>query len=160
MIRLCLLRTALATSDRLRLLAVYSLLGALYLPCAASLYADDPPYLPFNNTGDLFVLDTGCHCIVRITPEGEISVHLTLEQIQSVTGESSARDTFEHNGIAFDAEGAMYFSEHWSGAVLKQPTDGTLQILTTYQQLKAAQGVSEACLDSLVFGSDGMLYAD
>ena len=123
------------------------MVAAVCLSSVDFLCADDPPFLPFNNTGDLFVLDSGCDCIVRITPEAEVSVHLTLQQIRSVTGQFVVR--FKDVGIAFDAEGALYFLENQSGAILKQSTDGTLKILTTDQQLQATQGVSEVDLDPL-----------
>lgn len=40
-----------------------------------------PPLLPFDNTGDLFVLDDGSDNILRITPAGVITIEVTAAQI-------------------------------------------------------------------------------
>jgi hypothetical protein len=127
------------------------------LASASSLLAAEPPLLPFNDTGDLFVMDNQCECILRITPEREVSIHLTKQQIMSVTGATDV--DFDFTGLAFDAEGAMYFSEEESLTILKQSASGVLTILVSRSSLLMAVGFSDIDINALAFGNDGLLYA-
>ena len=121
---------------------------------ANSAMAATPPLLPFDSTGDLYVMDEGCDCILRITPGGLVSVEVTKADITTATGESPDLD---HNGIAFDAGGAMYFTEDDSNTILKK-SGGVLSVLTTEAAIKTATGASSADPTGLAFGSDGFLY--
>ncbi len=116
----------------------------------------DPATVPFEDTGDLFVLDDGCHCVVRVTPQREVAVHLSSADIQSVTGLGSV--SFDNRGIAIDADGNLYFGEREVGGVLRQRADGVLTVLAAAAAFQAARG-GPADPEPLVFGSDGLLYS-
>ena len=83
--------------------------------------------LPFARTGDLYVLDMGCDCILAITPEGEISVAVTAEEILDAGG--APEIAFVDCGIAFDASGTMVFTESGSRSVLRRAPGGEVDLL-------------------------------
>jgi len=127
-----------------------------------------PPLLPFNNTGDLFVLDHGSYNILRITPSGVITIEVTTAQIMAATGWAGVG--FRDRGIAFDAAGSLYFAAYdyldptpeSTGAILKCNTVGALAVLTTAAQILAATADTddESMPNGIAFGSDGMLYVN
>ncbi len=117
-----------------------------------------PPLVPFNNTGDLFVLDHGSDSILRITPAGDITIEVTTAEITAVTGELNVY--FNDSGIAFDAAGAMYFAESESNSIMKKATDGTLAVLTSENDMITVTGEIEADPEGIAFGSDGFLYVN
>ena len=119
------------------------------------LKAADPPLLPFNNPGDLLLLDHGCGCILRVSPERVVSVHLTSAQIGSAAQVGEV--CFEAGGLAFDAEGALYFVEG-ENQILKQFSDGRLIRLARRDFFLSLQGVGAVLLANIVVGSDGFLY--
>lgn len=94
-----------------------------------------PPLLPFNTTGDLYILDNGSDSILRITPAGVITIEVTAAQIMFVTSETDV--SFSNRGIVFDAAGAMYFTENSSDSILKVATSGTLTVLTSEANIVA-----------------------
>ena len=126
--------------------------------------AATPPLLPFDCTGDLFVLDDGCECILRITPGGVVAIEVTEAQILAATGETEV--DFIDNGIAFDAVGAMYFTENASNAILKRVPGGAVTVLTTEADIAAATGAQESDEgeqdgvdpEGIAFSDDGFLY--
>lgn len=125
---------------------------------AAPVAAATPPLLPFNQTGDLYVLDDGCDCVLRISPAGAVSVAVTEAQIQAFTG--GAVD-FSEAGIAFDANDVMYFTESGSDSILRFPPGGPLTEVVDAAAIGAATGAgSTAELRGLAFGADGNLYAN
>ena len=118
--------------------------------------AATPPLLPFNSTGDLFVMDNGGDNILRITPAGNVSIEVSEAQIMAATGAGSG--SFSNRGLAFDANDAMYFTEPESDTILKKIPGGPLTVLTTRAAVLAATGDTEASLRGIAFGSDGFLY--
>jgi streptogramin lyase len=120
--------------------------------------AATPPLVPFDCTGDLFVLEHGCACILRITPAGVVSVEITKAEILAATGQGNAG--FFENGIAFDAAGAMYFTEWLSESILKRTPGGALTVLTTQAAIMAATGDGSADINGIAFGDDGFLYVN
>ena len=128
---------------------VFFVPGAFMLPT-------DPARVPFEDTGDLFVLDDGCHCVLRVTPQRKVSVQLSSADIQSVTGAGSV--SLDNRGIAIDADANLYFGEREVGGVLRQTTDGVLTVLAAAAAFQAARG-GPADPEPLVFGSDGLLYS-
>ena len=118
------------------------------------------PLVPFDETGDLFVLDDGSESILRIKPDGTVSVFLTETQITAITGESDV-DFDENMGIAFDGVvgGAMFFAEDDSDAILKF-SGGVLSMLTTEAAMEAATGAADAEPEGIAFGSGGDLFVN
>jgi sugar lactone lactonase YvrE len=120
--------------------------------------AATPPLLPFDQTGDLYVLDDGCDCVLRIDPSGAVSVAVTRPQIEAVTGDTV---DFTEAGIAFDANDVMYFTESTSDSILRFPPGGPLAEVVDEAAIGAATGAgSTAELQGLAFGADGNLYAN
>ena len=111
------------------------------------------PLLPFNNTGDLFVLDNGSDNILRITPAKVITIEVAKADILAATGESDV--SFNNCGIAFDAAGSMYFAESISDSILKRTTNGTLTVLTSEANIILKTSKLSADLEGIAFGSDG-----
>lgn len=120
--------------------------------------AATPPLLPFNQTGDLYVLDDGCACVLRVDQSGAVSVAVTNAQIVAITG---APASFDEAGIAFDANDVMYFTESNSDSILRFPPGGPLSELVDEAAIGAATGAgSTASLRGLAFGADGNLYTN
>jgi len=131
-------------------------LGLLFLPNKT--LAATPPLLPFDNTGNLYVLDDGSDNILCITSDGVVTIEVTAAEIMAVTGETSV--SFINRGIAFDAAGAMYFTESSSDCILKRALDGTLSVLTSEADIMAVTGETSADPEGIAFGSDGFLYVN
>ncbi len=105
--------------------------------------------LPFGQTTDLFVMDSGCQCILKVSPDGSVQINIGHESIQSLLG--PFQTFFE--GIAFDPEGNMFFTA--AKSILKQAQDGDLSVLAIDSLIQQAGGIDP---DNLGFGSDGNLY--
>lgn len=144
------------TSVALATLAIVGLCFT-FLTTNNAAFATAVGLVPFGQTGDLFVLDDGSESILRIAPDGSVFVFLTEAQITAVTGESDV-DFDEENGIAFDGVvgGSMFFTEGQDESILKF-SGGTLLLLTSESDIKAATGDSFADPEGIAFGSGGSL---
>lgn len=114
--------------------------------------------IPFRETGDLYVLETGCDCILAITPAGEVSIAVTTQQILDATGGVDVSLTGA--GLAFDEAGTMYFGEADSQGVLKLERGGTLAVLASGASLRAVTGQAEFDPEGLALDSTGGLYVN
>ncbi len=129
--------------------------------------ASGAPLLPFPETQDLFVLDSGSGHVLRISPAGFVEVEINRSEILALTGGFEV--LYENKGIAMDAAGAIYVSVFTSSSpfgffggdtrILKKTPEGILSILTSQTDLSAATGNSNADAEGITFGSDGFLYA-
>ncbi len=121
-------------------------------------FAAAPPFLPFNSTGDLYVLEHGSGDIIRITPGGGISVAVSAAQIMAATGGASV--SFTDNGIAIDANGNIFFTDGTTESILRKNAGGPVTMITSAAAISAAGGTAEINLlvQRIAFGSDGMLY--
>ena len=124
-----------------------------------------PPLLPFDQTGDLFVLDDGSSSVLRIDAAGTVSVKVAEEEIVATTGYRAV--SFDDCGIAFDGTGNMYFAVLAKGgpligSILKLDSAGNLGVLTTVDQITDVTGHpnDRAKPAGIAFGSDGMLYVN
>ena len=135
------------------------LLSALTVASGNSLLAHSPFLIPFDETGDLYVLDGACACVLRITPDEEISIAVTTQAITGLTGKSTV--FFDNEGIVFDPrDGTMYFVESDTETILRKTPDGTLAVFAKESDvLPALPGATNIDLDELKFGVDGILYA-
>ena len=66
------------------------------------------PLLPFPETEDLLVLDSGSDHVLRISPAGLVGVEINRSEILALTG--GVEVLYENKGIVFDAAGALYFT--------------------------------------------------
>lgn len=139
----------------MKILARYS---AAIICLSCSVLSVQAEQLPFSNTQDLYVIDSKSG-ILRITPNKNISVFLSIGQIESVigTGNSGLSD----NGIAFDATGNMYFADNDS--ILKYTkSNSSLSVLATEASIEAAQGFAVGSgstdVDAISVGSNGSLF--
>lgn len=120
--------------------------------------APSGPTVPFASTGDLFILDDGCECVLRYnTSTGELSVFLSEDDIRDATGDSDV-DFDEDNGIVFDAGGNFYFTEGDNESILRWTTDGTLTRITSQDDIEAVTGDTSADPEAITMGPDGFLY--
>jgi len=124
----------------------------------------EQPLLPFEWTGDLYVLDDGSGSVLKIDPEtGAVFVEISKSEIKDVTEEYSV--SFKNCGIAFDCNtGAMFFTENRSDSILKYVGE-VLTTLVSKSDMRD-QIVSEKFgwgwispqPRAIAFGSDGYLY--
>ena len=129
--------------------------------------ASGAPLLPFSETEDLLVLDSGSGHVLRISAVGVVEVEINRSEILALTGGVDV--LFENKGIAIDAAGALYVTVFTSSSpggffggdtsILKKTPDGVLSILTSQAGLSAATGNSNADAEGITFGNDGSLYA-
>jgi hypothetical protein len=128
--------------------------------------ASAAPLLPFPETEDLLVLDSGSGHVLRVSPGGLVGVEINRSDILALTGGVAV--LYDNKGIAFDAAGALYFAVFTGSpggffggdnSILKKTPDGVLSILTSQADLSAATGNSSADAEGMAFGSDGFLYA-
>ncbi|HYN89112.1 MAG TPA: hypothetical protein VER55_11305 [Ardenticatenaceae bacterium] len=139
-----------------RILSRVVVLVGLAMSVAGGVLAASPPLLPFDVTRDLFVLDGGGQQIIRITPSRKISVAVTRDEILAATRQTEAHMT--DNGLAVDGDGAVYFTEDVSNAILKWTPGTPVRVLTTARAIMAATDISGADPIGFAFGSDGWLY--
>ena len=129
--------------------------------------ASGAPLLPFSETEDLLVLDSGSGHVLRISAVGVVEVEINRSEILALTG--GVFVLYQNKGIAIDAAGALYVTVFTSSSpgglfggdtsILKKTPDGVLSILTSQAGLSAATGNSTADAEGITFGSDGSLYA-
>jgi len=129
--------------------------------------ASGAPLLPFPETEDLLVMDSGSGHVLRISPAGFVGVEINRSEILALTGGFEV--LYENKGIAIDAAGALYVAVFTSSSpggffggdtsILKKTPEGVLSILTSQTDLSAATGNSDAEAEGITFGSDGFLYA-
>jgi len=132
-------------------LIFFSLLLAFAIPANSVL-------LPFETTGDLYILDHSGN-IIRITPDNQISVFLPEAVIGAVTGEGDAH--FYDNGIAFDMDGNMYFTEDSSDSVLMWNSQtGVLSVLVSEDDITAVTGEWSADPEGLTVCNDRIYVVD
>ncbi len=129
-------------------------------------WAATPPLVPFDTTGDLFVLDDGSGNVLGITPEGNVYIAIPQATILAATGLPAV--SFEDCGIAFDAQGNMYFSvwagrfeeDREDGLICKMPKGGNLFVLTSSAAIMLATDKDESMPMGIAFDSNGILYAN
>ncbi|MEE8463059.1 MAG: ubiquitin-activating E1 FCCH domain-containing protein [Acidobacteriota bacterium] len=123
------------------------------------------PLLPFTETEDLLVLDSGSGHLLRISPVGLVGVEIQKFEILALTGGVDV--LYENKGIAIDAAGAIYFTAFTGSQggffggdnrILKKTPAGVLSILTSQADLSAATGNPSADAEGITLGSDGFLY--
>lgn len=110
--------------------------------------------VPFADTGDLFVLDRNAG-VLKVTSTANISVVLSLDDIETVSGENSS---LTNGGIAFDNDNNMYFVDN--DLVMKYSKSGVLSVLASEAAISAAQGLASGNSDAegLSVAADGNVY--
>ena len=94
---------------------------------------------------------------MRVSPDRVVSVHLSQGQIRNVAQVGEV--CFEARGLAFDAEGALYFVKG-EDQILKQFNDGSLMLLVRRDFFLSAQpGAEDVLIANVVVGTDGFVYA-
>ena len=136
------------------------LLGFVLIVIASPAIAIAQPLIPFQATGNLFVLDHDCGCILEITPEGDVNVAVSKFEILAVTDDADV--DFNSQGIAFTPDGTMYFVESIAEVLMKRTSDGTLSIVATGVELQAVESIfwlgQDVDMDGVTVGSDGNVY--
>lgn len=122
-----------------------------------------PPILPFQNTGDLYVLDHGSGNVLKITKTGKVSIDVSKETILNLAPNGVVE--FHNKGLAFDSESNMYFvvsgdpNVDSSSYIIKKNKDGVLSVLVYPWNITAVTGQNAGQIEAVAFGSDGYLYA-
>ncbi len=112
--------------------------------------------IPFEYTGDLYLMDSNCGCILQASPGAEISIAVTRAEILAVTGRAEV--DLSQRGLAFDYLGNLFFTEAESDTILKRTTEGNLSILISRDSILAAMGVADVDLMGMTFATSGFLY--
>ena len=113
--------------------------------------------LPGGTPDAMYMLDGGSDSIVRVLPDGSISVVASADDIKAATGESDV--DLDDRGIGVDAEGNLYFTDGDSGSILKAPADGgPIQVVVSESDIAAVTGDSDAEPMGLSVGPDGTVY--
>ena len=141
--------------------ATPSQLGLIALTCSLGLISAGglaaQPLIPFQNTGDLYVMEDGCGCILRITPEAEVSIAVSRAEVAALTGQVLV--DLEGTGLAFTPDGTMYFVEAESQTIIRRRVTGVLDLFVTQGAVRTALGFpTDTDLTEIVVGSDGQLY--
>ncbi|MCG7585519.1 hypothetical protein, partial [Photobacterium sp. OFAV2-7] len=131
----------------------------------------DYPLLPPNGTDELYALEQECDCVLSITPDANISVLVSVDDILTLfgldTSEQSNDDVriFNHGIVVLD-DGALVFGAQVRESVpdeadivrdvlIKRQPDGTLEQLLARINTDDNDGGS---FEGLVIGFDGFLY--
>ncbi len=139
---------------------------------APSVNGADAPLLPPNNTGDLYVIERDCDCILSINPGGNVSILVSNEALYDLFFENEVEEVYlDDSGMVSTVDGALYFLARGSQPhlpppdtmprnqrVIKRTSDGTLSFVNTIQQILVATGEDDLSLESLVMGDDEQLY--
>ncbi|MCH2170290.1 hypothetical protein MK489_05880 [Myxococcota bacterium] len=150
---------------RISLLLV--LISSLFLWVPTS-QAAPAPLLPPDDTGDLYVLENDCECVLAIDKSGNVSVLVSRDDLITLFGldpQLASLSSGEH-GIATSESGAIYFGAGYEDpvtddrldSIVERSSDGTLSILTSSADILALTGGNETELNGLAFGIDGRLY--
>ncbi len=122
------------------------------------------PIPPFDRTGDLYFLDSGCGCVLSLSglgdTGGEPSLRIAITRhVQALTGADKV--DFERRGNDSASCGNLYFSEGESASILV-PQAGSVPRIPVNQTDLLRAGALEAFAQvdpaGLAFGSDGKLY--
>lgn len=134
---------------------------------SATAIASGISLLPYPLTSNLYALENDCDCVLKISPEKDISITITKQQILyalfQIGGHYDNVD-FEDAGIVASSDGTVIFAltangDGDSGAYLmKKDKYGKLTVLLHNDDITSLTGGSEADLDGLVAGFDGFLY--
>ncbi|NOQ17406.1 MAG: hypothetical protein GQ581_10140 [Methyloprofundus sp.] len=123
---------------------------------AHSTFTAQAVQVPFFNTGDLFVLESNSG-ILRITPDADISVFLSIQDIEAVIGFDNSG--LSDNGIAFDDLGNFYFAD--DNHVLKYTqASHSLSLLASELSIATAQGdpSMRTDVDAIAIDANGDLF--
>ncbi len=114
--------------------------------------------LPLRHADDLYVLDDESGNILRIAPDGTVTRAVTRDEIVAATGSHSV--SFFGRGIVFDTAHAMYFTEGFSQAILRQAPGQPVQVLTSREAISDATDLRFAEPKAITLGNDGLLYVN
>ncbi|MCP4414167.1 MAG: DUF5011 domain-containing protein [Gammaproteobacteria bacterium] len=125
----------------------------------------------------LYTIEMGCDCILSITTEGDINILVSQDVLNDLfelpdnwpsTDDILPEVILSQTGLVSSADGSLYFpakapldGEDGGNSdvrLVKRASDGTLSVVSTATQIKAATLEDEVELAGLVFGIDGYLY--
>ena len=139
--------------------AVYAICsdGTTLLIARGGLIRDPDKFNTRAPSGDIIISDDSGSDprILRMTPEGDVSVFLSNVQIAAAAGTAVSR---LDGGVAFDAAGSFYLAERDSGSILRFDQDGNGGIWVTRARIVAATGIEPALRGGIAFAPQYKLY--
>lgn len=120
----------------------------------------EPPTSQFS-TADLFVLDNGSRSVLRVSPDGEVSVHVSRDDIGALPGVGTANISFDGSGVALDSAGNLFFTNNVQNRhhIYKAGADGSLGILAEQSSIAAQLNAQSILFKGLTVGSSGNVFA-
>ncbi|EAS43933.1 hypothetical protein C9J48_12790 [Photobacterium profundum] len=143
--------------------------SAVFVSCcfSATAIASGISLLPYPLTSNLYALENNCDCVLKISPEKDITITITKQQILyalfQIGGYYDNVD-FEDAGIVALSDGTVIFAltaegDYGTGAYLmKKNKYGMLTVLLHNDDITSLTGGGDPDLDGLVAGFDGFLY--
>ena len=112
---------------------------------AADARFQSPRSVAVDDAGNVYVADTGNHCVRVISPDGQVTTLAGAKEPGYVDGQGSeARFNFP-SGIGVDAEGNLYVADTANHRIRKITPDGTVTTLAGSGEVGDADGsASEA----------------
>ncbi len=139
--------------------AVYAICsdGTTLLIAREGLIRDPDKFNTRAPSGDIIISDDSGSDprILRMTPEGLVSVFLSNVQIAAAAGTAVNR---LDGGLAFDDAGSFYLAERDSGSILRFDQDGNGEIWVTRARIVAATGIEPALRGAIAFAPQYKLF--
>ncbi len=98
---------------------------------AASSDLDQPNGVAVDDSGNLYIADTGNDVIERVTPSGTLSIVAGIagQAGAPTAGPASASKLYQPQGIALDSSGDLFIADTQNNLVEKVTSGGTLSII-------------------------------
>lgn len=110
-----------------------------------------PQGLAFDDSGNLYVADSGNHAVRMITPEGVVTTYAGAMGVSgSTNGTRTNARFFCPVGIVFDGFGNMYVAERDNRCIRKITSDG---VVSTLAGLPGSSGLSDGYGNNASFSS-------
>lgn len=126
----------------------------------------------FDATGNMYVYDDVSDQVMRVDTAGNVSVFITLGDLQTVTG-STSLVSYVSGGMSFDADDNLFWnlsntsssrSDPSRGNIYKRASDGTLSKAVEQADIWPVArtdmffGAEFAAMNDIILGADSLMY--